>query len=610
MKRETFSIYITPRSGESYDVQVDCPAGQGSLTTKLESQRRWLNAANTLILGQGDVWRSGDLDRVAEEVRQKMEASDDWHPQSMGEALFREIFTGEIQALFLMSRGMAGRSGSSLAIELHLDFTDPVQAKLAVLPWELLFDPQGKEFLALGQAGSVVRFLRCNRPARRELLPEVLDVLVVTASPKDETKLDVKAGAELISGWKRPKVRVRRLLDPDRETLRDALRDGVHVLHFEGHGRIDFVTGLGEIALVGRDGRAEWLPGTELASWLLHRPSLRLVVLNACSTGADIGKRAFSGTAAALVRGGVPAVVAMRRPIDDGHAVRFARELYGRLMDGKPLEAALASARHELKISASDSDAWSIPSLLLHTEDVFHVPADDRPAMTRIFSWLGVVTGSLAVNGWLKSQGGPQLPGLSFASVHPQSVSPLALLSVAPLLILMLYVLKRYQLGARERGLLHRFPIAFGVPVGTNRITAYFYQGIIFFFLVFVPVASQIHFMHKLYKQEVWANQKPDYKVFSKGIGHWTHFAKPGSLEDGYRIGPDPTNEQEDCSKVQTCSITFFPGLQPWVYTVLVCWILVQFISVTLGIWSREPWRWRNVLPERNDYRSRAGGVP
>ncbi|MCG8454778.1 MAG: CHAT domain-containing protein [Holophagales bacterium] len=605
MERHVFDIRIALRPDGLYEVRADSPAGQGSVTTGLESQAHWLEEAARLIPDAPGVWRSGNLDEVSEQIRDKVAQSRRWDPRTLGEGLYREIFTGELRRLFHESRGIAGTEGGTLAIELHLDLEDPLEARLATLPWELLYDPERRVFLAQSETTPVVRYLRFDGPSRRVRLPQVLRILVVTSSPEDLPELDMSAGAELAEPWPQANLVVRRLVDPDEETLRAAIQDDIHVLHFEGHGQTDFVTGEGQIALVGADGQAEWLSGPELGSWLLNRPSLRLVVLNACSTGADIGRRSFSGMASALVRAGVPAVLAMRRPIEDGHAVRFARELYSRLMDGRSLEAALSSARHELQVSNPASDVWSVPTLLVHTQDVFHIPADERPALTKAFSWLGVVTANVAVNLWAQSQSGPQLPGFSFENMHEQTAPLFGVLFVAPLLLLMLYVLLRYQRLSREPGLYFRFPIAFGFPISPNRTLASAFQATMLVCLVAIPVFSQVHFMRLLYHEEIWEKRDPD-KVYSHKWKHLTEPISPWILfsdeRDDYRLGPRKSEAKgpDPCERYETCAVTVFPFWQPWFYVVMEFVVAGMFLSFLWGIWGREPLRWSRLLRGRS----------
>jgi CHAT domain-containing protein len=77
------------------------------------------------------------------------------------------------------------------------------------------------------------------------------------------------------------------------------------VLHFIGHGDFDPGRDEGLLALVGEDGRVNLVAAHRLVDLLRQaRPMPRLVVLNSCSGAAAGASDLFSGTAAALVRGG------------------------------------------------------------------------------------------------------------------------------------------------------------------------------------------------------------------------------------------------------------------------------------------------------------------
>ena len=113
--------------------------------------------------------------------------------------------------------------------------------------------------------------------------------------------------------------------------LQDLLLDGEwHVLHFIGHGDFDPGRDEGVLALTREDGRADLVAAHRLVDLLRQaRPMPRLVVLNSCSGAAAGVSDLFSGTAAALVRGGVSRrgrdAVRDLRPRGGGVRPRFLR---------------------------------------------------------------------------------------------------------------------------------------------------------------------------------------------------------------------------------------------------------------------------------------------
>ena len=71
----------------------------------------------------------------------------------------------------------------------------------------------------------------------------------------------------------------------------------------------------------------------------------------------------FSSVAADLIRGGVPAVIAMQFEISDNMAIAFSNALYAYLLDNLPIQSALAHTRLELK--ANHYGEWISPVLYM-----------------------------------------------------------------------------------------------------------------------------------------------------------------------------------------------------------------------------------------------------
>ena len=112
-----------------------------------------------------------------------------------------------------------------------------------------------------------------------------------------------------------------------------------------------------------------------------HAP-LRLAVLNACEGARGSGRDVFSGTAATLVRMGLPAVVAMQYAVTDRAAIQFARAFYRALAAAQPADAAVAAARQAVSLAAPESLEWATPVLYLRAPDavLFDVDLARRPA--------------------------------------------------------------------------------------------------------------------------------------------------------------------------------------------------------------------------------------
>ena len=600
VKRESFHLHFSSLGEDKYSLRVESDTRWAKQICDLsaDSIGRWLAAAAVRIPDDREVWRSGGVgsfDNAVEEIRGDFDNLGSVMSKQ-GEALYRAVFSGEALLLYHECLGKAQVTGQPLAIVLHLDLEDPIQARLATLAWEQLYDPVQKRYLAQGPETSVVRFFKSRDKVRPARLPQVLRILAVTSAPSDLPELDLSSAAKLVGDWPQAKIVVTHVADPNIRQLKEALKN-IDILHFDGHGQSDLGTGVGALALVGDDGKQELLSGPELARWLGDSPRLRLVVLNACSTGADVGKRAFTGVASALVRGGVAAVVAMLRPVQDDHAIVFSRMLYGDLTRGRSLQAALSTARQEL--ATYPSDDWATPALFASTDDVFEIPTDLRPTLTRIFSWLGLLTANVGVNAWSKSVGGPSIPGFDFGNVNSDSMPVLGILVVAPLLLLLQVVILRFQSQSPDRGFFFRLPIAFDLQIQNNRTVANFYQGLMLFVLVFVPLASQFHFLNKIHGGASWRLAEPHEDVAS-GWGHLQHYEPPGFLyfHDEFRFGKKKEDGKRSslCLEKEICEVSFFPFWQPWLYLVITFLNLAVFVLIVVGIWDRDPLRWRMYL--------------
>jgi len=134
-----------------------------------------------------------------------------------------------------------------------------------------------------------------------------------------------------------------------------------------GHGDFEPESGEGAILFGGPGGRRP-VTGRHLAAKVKDLDALRLVVLNACETAVVGGKAAqdpFAGVAAALVLGGMPAVVAMQSSIRDAHAVVFTAAFYRRLARGMSVEEAVTEGRQAILSQEPETASWAIPVLFL-----------------------------------------------------------------------------------------------------------------------------------------------------------------------------------------------------------------------------------------------------
>jgi hypothetical protein len=292
-------------------------------------------------------------------------------PRQAGEALFRALFAGDVGTLWARSLGTAGDRGLRLQIRLRPDGDPPF---LDSLPWELLYQPDTRDFLALSRLTPIVRSLEVPRPVIPLRQPPVLRILAVMADPPGLDPLALAREREEIETalGDGPEVQIVFLTAARPESLRRALlEEEFHVLHFMGHGALDRSTGQGVLYFT-RDGAPDPVPGETLANLLKDVKTLRLVFLNACETArapAGEGRDPFAGVAAALVMAGLPAVIAMQLPISDPAAIAFSRTVYLRLADGDPVDAAVTEGRLAIYTAAPATLEWAIPVLFTRVAD-------------------------------------------------------------------------------------------------------------------------------------------------------------------------------------------------------------------------------------------------
>lgn len=291
-------------------------------------------------------------------------------PREFGRRLFEAVFQGEVGSIFRRCRDQTRSRDQILRLRLRLDSVP----ELAALPWETLYDPREGEFLAIEERISIVRYLEIASPVSELDFQAPLQVLAVVSSPVRLPKLNVEQEWQQIEASFSDVVATgEAVVDQLRPGTLEALLERLenepcHVLHFVGHGAFDQRQQTGELMLESEDGGMQALDAHRLATALRRNPALRLVVLNVCESAKEAAADPFSGLAQTLLRHGVPAVVAMQRPIGDRAAVAFAQRFYESLAAGRSIDEAVTAAREKLYLHFQDSaPAWTLPVLFLRS---------------------------------------------------------------------------------------------------------------------------------------------------------------------------------------------------------------------------------------------------
>jgi hypothetical protein len=298
--------------------------------------------------------------------------------RAAGQELFTALLgAGEVAGRYRAAAAVAAGHGQALRIVLRID--DPV---LAALPWEAMYDSTAGAYVC--RRNQLVRHVPVAAPVAPVAVQGRLRILGVVSSPLGLPGLDTGREHEqlnraMASPAGQGLVQLSWAPDATWAGLQDLLLGQEwHVLHFIGHGGYDSARDEGVLALEGEDGRVDLVGAHRLVD-LLHqaRPVPRLVVLNSCSGAATGTADLFSGTAAALTRGGVSAVAAMQYAISDSAAVAFARGFYTAIARGRGIDDAVTSGRVAILGLSDTTLEWVTPVLYLrdHNARLFTLPA-------------------------------------------------------------------------------------------------------------------------------------------------------------------------------------------------------------------------------------------
>ena len=282
--------------------------------------------------------------------------------QAWGEQLFNLVFRSSEKAReFFQAATYDGLHNCELAITFgraSLNASDDFA--ILNLPWELLYSPSDRQFLAPSLAG-MSRSLS-DYAIRGEIptLPQdKLNILLVIARPYGERDIALKTIARpLLDSLAeiRQKVNIKVLRPPSFEEFERELsanKGFYHIVHFDGHGDFDpnsqgfqhSLGGLGQGVLVFEnfDGSPQIVTAAQIAQNLADC-GVPIFVLNACKSAQE-GEDKFSSVATRLVSSGAKGVVAMAYSVYAVAAKHFIGRLYGELVKGANLSQAVAAGR-------------------------------------------------------------------------------------------------------------------------------------------------------------------------------------------------------------------------------------------------------------------------
>jgi len=335
-------------------------------------------------------WAADELDSLLTRIQKFQTNSDDL--RGFGMRLFSAVFNGDIKACYDASCGVVDQSHEGrLRIRLRIQ---PLE--LQRLPWELMWDEKLGDFLFASDRIQLTRYLPVSFPGRDVFFRPPIRMLIIGANPHERTPFeDIEAEKNsIITAFsdlqKDDLVDIQWLQPPTRAKLEAVTATHqFDLVHFFGHG--DFREGKGYLLFEDNERYADPVDGRLLASILgTNRASIQLVMLNTCESGrapnvrmGEIEAHYVSGVAHALVRAGIPAVVAMQFKIPEASARRFTQRFYNtlaaQLVKGIiDLEECVARARMAIQaIVGWEFADWAAPVIFLRPK-TGHLSSQER----------------------------------------------------------------------------------------------------------------------------------------------------------------------------------------------------------------------------------------
>jgi CHAT domain len=352
------TIEIQPRNGDVYPFSIRIQGG---------------DARGNLRLPTGDPTYQALVGKLADLN------TDEEVLTELGQLLFAALFQDKVKEVLVRTQGSL-RANQGLRLVLSIA---PSEQEVGALPWEFLYDPDQGPLAILDM--SIVRYLQQSAlvPQLKTELP--LRMLLTSAQPIELQKIKVEQELEEIEAALAELVAQRRIeltIEPKltRSKLQRFLRQNFHIWHFAGHGSTRD-SKAGTLAFEDANGSLDQASATELG-FLLNRSSVRLIVLDACESG-QLATEPFRNMAPALMRGQVPAVIAMQFKVTDGTARAFAGEFYRALAEGFPLDAGVTEGRKAVMgaVGLGQPD-WGIPVVYTRAPDgkLFDLPPAQAPA--------------------------------------------------------------------------------------------------------------------------------------------------------------------------------------------------------------------------------------
>jgi hypothetical protein len=333
----------------------------------IEVLRSWLNRWTALTRASKQVKYEQDQHFIVRETF-----------AVLGQHLYETIFFGKVEDGFKDGREAAIEKSATLRVLLRFDSSAD---ELAQLPWELLF--ANDDFLAAQNKLVLSRSLSSEKGMSKEKIsrdpPLVVQFLVTVpdtdayrdqrdrliAALKQPTKYSTSIRSDVLEEWDQDEAA--------RVLRRPPYPQVVHVIGVCKRNRSQDQEGM-QIYL-DDGGGPRWRSGNVLVNLfnqnreLAPEDRVRLVVLHLCEPSPLDFEATFERLAPALVRQGIPAVIAMQYPLSKEAEGRFVRKLYEGLAERQSIEEAVQGARNDLFTTFEEDRLFGSPVLYMQSVD-------------------------------------------------------------------------------------------------------------------------------------------------------------------------------------------------------------------------------------------------
>ncbi|MFO7635293.1 MAG: CHAT domain-containing protein, partial [Caldilinea sp.] len=288
--------------------------------------------------------------------------------EEIGTLLYERLFRDDVRELWVHARTDLDNGDAGICIRLRIQ-----PPAVAALPWEAMFDPDRNLALAgslqtpLVRVETLLRHVGQMRP-----LTASLPLRLLTALPDDPTdQIDGEIEMQRLFtalgplGEKVIEIATLRGRFSVVELRQTIARERPDIVHLVTHGQPDGV-------LLWQHDTPVLTPATALRTAFEGADSVKLVVLNACSTAHGSLSRSLASVGAQLLQTGMPAVIAMQFDIEEGVAGDFAQYFYQELFGGQcpgVVHRAVNFARSNLFALNPDSIGYATPILWLNAPD-------------------------------------------------------------------------------------------------------------------------------------------------------------------------------------------------------------------------------------------------